>query len=238
MHALLQDKRVRSLFDTWGEQTGLYRLANTVAKEGRSVACAAGVSDWTALANPAVVRLVPALEPHVEQFEAAVEAYLGTLGLSNRPALDPVPAVFASDVVGLPWDWLPYDLLNAFFRAVHVRAFGPIQTRPYAAFVQSPRVAQSPLIPSGLELRWQPAPAERVSESRARPNRDGVALGKSANWFYRARVKHPRESVAGLAHEHVAHCRDRHEYITMDGARRAVQIGIREAERLLSLGSY
>jgi hypothetical protein len=96
-----------------GEQTGLYQLANNVAKKGRSVACAAGVSDWTALANPAAVRLVPALEPHVEQFEAAVEAYIGTLGPSNRPALDPAPAAFASDMLGLRWDWLPYELLNA-----------------------------------------------------------------------------------------------------------------------------
>lgn len=64
---------------------------------------------------------------------------------------------------------------------------------------------------------------------RRRPKGDGSSIARDVQWFYRARVRHPAESVHALAREYAAATRRRTD------ARAVVQDGIVRAEVLLQL---
>lgn len=256
MNIIQTDPRVRELFKKWSMRTKLGLRAAAVARAQRQVMLAGGVKTGLSIledfADPALRR--PAVEPHVRAFVVACERFFRELDPANRPALEPRPSAFVRDTLRLPHGWLAYELVDCFLRHLQRLAFGVTEVREYT--VVAPRVLAPP-----VHFTFQTRDGESVEDAWARllpelalllhtfasvvrpprgrrPNREAAYLAHWARWFYRARVQVPPSTVADLANDYLTHRVSAGEHISLNGARRAVQLGIRQADRLLSLGQY
>jgi hypothetical protein len=259
MNALLTDARITELFDQWGERTGLYRAADTVALAAADFARDAKLSHWMdpiQLADDEADRVAPL----VEAFETAAEQFWSMLEPGKRPPLTPRPSAFVRDTLKLRWSWLAYELVDSFFRHVSARAFGARLVRSFTV------VAQSPPAPRlALHVSFETIQGETVTEARARllrlaaemsrgcrdalrameqaerkahgrrPKQDTSYLRHWAEWFYRAEVKQPADNVSALAREYSPEHQNAPAHAL---PRRRVQIGIASAKHLLSQGVY
>lgn len=180
-------------------------------------------------------------------FVDAVGRYLKRVGAER---LSPRPSDFVRRTLGLKWSWLAYELVDSFYRDAQYRAFGLLEERSFTVVLQSrpaPELswyvdfetrdgetvveARERLLETIADT-WQAAAkllqdldeAEKEAIGR-RPKRDTRYLMDWAQWYYRARVKEPPDSVASIARESGKH-------------RRTIDRGTQEAERLLGLGTY
>ena len=259
MNALLTDARITALFDTWGKQTGLYRAAGVVARAAADVSAAAKVSHWMApihLEDDEAGRVAPL----VETFTTEAEQFWLMLRPDKRPPFRPRPSVFVRDTLKLRWSWLAYEILDSFFRHVSARAFGARIVRSFTVVYQSPPVPR--LV---WHVSFETTEGETVTEARGRllttaadacrtygdalhamelaerkargrrSKRDTRYLQHWAEWFYRAKVKQPADTVSALVR---AYAPDHQHTPARELPRRRVQVGIANAEHLLSQGVY
>src|SRR5439155_6147243 len=237
----------------------LSRAADTVARAADDLAHAARVSHWMdpiQLDDDEAGRAAPLLAA----FETAAEGFWLMLPPGKRPALSPRPAAFVRDMLKLRWSWVAYELIDSFFRHVSARAFGARMVRSFTVVAQSPPVPRL-----AWQMSFETNEGETVTEARARllrtaadagracsdalrlmktaerqalgrrPNQDTGYLQHWAEWFYRAKVKQPADTISALAREYSC------EPQTMparDLPRRLVQVGIANAKHLLSQGVY
>ena len=197
----------------------------------------------------------PAARPDLGTFVEAVEHYVEAIehygSCHGNELLAPAPAAFVRETLGLLWAWLAYELVDCFSRDAQARAFGLTETRSYTVELNSPpapphiswraefEVAEGETVADARERlmevaaeAWQ-ALSETLDELQGeeqsaigkRPKADTRYLQDWAQWFYRARVKTPPDSVASIARE-----------VSRD--RRTIDRAIREAERFMSLGVY
>ena len=268
MNALLTDSRVARLFDEWGQQTELFAAADALAQPIQQLAEAVGEPHWTAIGEQsgetdgqpfaAVGALLTALAkanlsaPAVAGLKSFCDELENfALVFKRNQPLEPSPTVFVRETLGLHWCWLALELVDCWYRRLQARAFGFVEQRTYTV------VFESPLAPP---LTWsapnfETSAGETVEEAwgrlvdaateafrglreveRALDNAHRKALGRLpkddtrylqdwAQWFYRVRVKEPPESERSVA-------------IDADRDRRTIRTAVRNAERLLSLGSY
>jgi hypothetical protein len=258
MNLIQSDPRVRDLFSEWSRVTNLGARAAAVARAHHEVLRAAGMKNQAAtlvdhLNNPALRR--PAVVPYVETFLAASEQFLRELQPAKRPPLEPRPTTFVRDTLHLSYAWLAYELIDCFFRQLQRQAFGFTEIREYTVVALGPPAprltfefqttgsdsvgeVRARLLSDVTALLQALAPAERRPRGRRPKRADHAYLANWACWFYRVRVQAPPSTVAALARDYVTDRARGDEHITFAGARRAVQYGIREADRVLSLGQY
>jgi hypothetical protein len=217
--------------------------------------CRAG-SAFPADEFPTAVAIGPSLLPHaqgfIERFTRVREAFFASP--------ETVAGPFVLDTLKLSWGWLAYELVDSFFRHVQARAFGVGVTRSFTVVAQSspvPRLAwhasfethegetvtaaRARLLSTAADA-WRACGdalramehAERKALGR-RPNKDTRYLQQWAEWFYRADVKQPADTVSALVRESSP---DQQKMLAHNLPRRRVQLGIAKAKQLLSQGVY
>jgi hypothetical protein len=216
--------------------------------------CRAGRA-FPADAFPTTVAVGPSLMPHAQGFMERLtrvrEAFFASPGT--------VADAFVLDTLKCSWGWLAYELVDSFFRHVQARAFGVGITRSFTVVAQSPPAprlawhvrfethegdtvteARARLLRTAAEagraygdaLRAMEH-AERKARGRRPKTQDARYLQRWAEWFYRAEVKQPADTVSALAREYSP---DHRNTPAHQLPRRRVQVGIATAKHLLSHG--
>src|SRR5262249_25894638 len=138
-------------------------------------------------------------DPTVERIQA-----FGAMLLSNQGDDLSALATLARDELKLPWDWVPVPLLALYRMA----AFGEARGVPMGFGLRAPETA----LPGGRHAR-----------------RSGADIVRNTHWYYRLRIKHPRDKVKAIAREYAVEASRRTD------ARSVVQNGVKQAAALLEL---
>ena len=145
---------------------------------------------------------------HVENDPPDLAVAVGarrTAALFERRAITTLSAALRQ--MGVPWEWCAHLLVTASFPAMraNLRRTSP-DDRVHGVQFDMALVG----IPKGQA-----------------PPHDGASIEDNVRWWYRAKIKHPPDSVSSLAEEYAK----RENRVT--DARSVVQIGIQRAETLL-----
>jgi hypothetical protein len=235
MNALLQDERVRDLFDTWWQRVGGPEKARAIAEVlrermemlSRAKDAPQGEAD----------RAIESIAADLQRMREALVA-----DLASCPDLVSESFAFVKSV-GLPWPWVGTDLMKCFVIGTAASVFNEqIEFRTWVEDDDPPAVA--------LEFHFATREGETVGQALARLSEDvdlfrrklavpprprGTipkatvrALQRNAIWFYRAEVM--GEPILSIA---------RSEF-DEDGPKRRKDVrgGIARAKQLLGLVQY
>lgn len=253
MRVLLDDARVIAVFEEWGRQTGLTEAATAVGKAGDTVAAATGMTSRAALFEPTyqAPRERETAAPFA-QFAERLGRYHERIDCATKVRLvNPTPHHLVQRTLGLPWPWVAIELVDSFYRSVHAIATGRVIVRrlwaeptypraPAQGFVFAPsadepaRNARRRFERESAEYRQALLGVER-SEADGRFRKGCEQIVRDAQWFYRARVKHPADSIRVLAQAYHASTHGDRAVSGRTDSRSVVQNGIKRAERLLDL---
>jgi len=253
MNDLQQYGPVKELFEEWGKRPGLFKASDKVATSLDAIAAALSMEHRSELfdldgqpsppqlgesasqklrslveGNQQNLRLISSYDGEVKGFTRACKKLVNS-------RLSPKPANFVRDILRLRWPWVAAELVDCFLRTAWFRAFGQMIVRNFSVEITAPPI----------KIVFESRPGESLSETWTRLNNEFLeavpsqlhalkkgkrpgntdTMARCARWFYQVRIE--GKSIRSLAAE----------YRSLDD-RSAIQRGVSEAERLLSLTPY
>lgn len=240
---MLTDDRVIGLFAEWRDRIGADSAEDALKRMGAVYERLTGL-DWRDQAAPHPTELECTAEEVLILERGEREAAALFVAADGVPFAD--DAISLTKAAGVTWAWLPAELIKAFWLDVVGRALSRKHVVTLWAEEPDPPV-------KAAEFRFATREGETVRQARARfqeasaafdavlDDTAAVPAGRSVNqaevasierdvaWFYRTRVKAPRDRVARLA---------RASDIKADDPRRSVYDAIDRARLLLGYGRF
>lgn len=240
---MLTDDRVVHLFADWRARIGVDSTEDALKRAGEVYERLTGL-DWRDqdAAHPAELKATPEEALIFERAEREVSALFVAAGDVPFAA----DAIALAKAAGLTWAWLPAELVESFWLDVAGRASGRrFEERFWSEPPETPVRGAQRLITAVEGESWE-AVADRLANDVAAflidaGMRSQVPAGRSIQghevatierdvaWFYRTRVKEPKDSVASVA---------RASGIKADDPRKSVYDAIDRARRLLGFGRF
>jgi len=259
LNCLVHDERIKSLFEDWGNRTGLFREAEKIRSSVHALAASCGFEDDLEFVRRVfldgkdypkdeLVDLTQLKNASARFFSAMTK--FGRLSKSSGRQLGESILVYVRDELKLPFPWVCIELCHVFYLRVVTRAFGfefEIQfalnepelakdLRFEAAAGESISKVLERILSEGAKLAKAAVSSEAPAGKKSRAAKNGGEhLEKYAEWFYRKKVNN--ESIRAIAQNYcLNNCQELHA--GENDHRRDVRYGIARAEKLLNLVSH
>src|SRR5215813_1590305 len=220
LNCLVHDERIKSLFEDWGNRTGLFREAEKIRSSVHALAASCGFEDDLEFVRQFFLDGKDPKDDLVDltQLKNASAGFFtamnkfGKLCKNSGRELGESLLIFVRDDLKLPFPWIPIELVHVFYLRLITREFGfefeiqftlrgPALSEDFRFEAVADELISE--IWARMLSEFEKAVVASIApvgkESRAAKNR-GQHLEKYAEWFYRKKVN--KESIRAIAQDY------------------------------------